>query len=118
VDRTLVSFLIAAALDERILRLDLSFADAVFVPLAAPQEEGVTGTLRRTAYSALELSPGLQDQVGAARALLMRNALSAHPDDRLLWDRPGPNDRSDRRGHRRQKHVRASHRAPPSRLPV
>jgi len=87
VDRPLVSFLIAAALHERILRLDLSFADAVFVPLAAPQEEGVTGTLRRSAYNALELSPDLEDQGGPTRALLMCNALSSHPDDRLLWDR-------------------------------
>ncbi|MFI6283097.1 hypothetical protein [Streptomyces sp. NPDC050988] len=87
VDRPLVSFLIAAALHERILRLDLSFADAVFVPLAAPQEEGVTGTLRRSAYNALELSPDLEDQGGSSRALLMRVALASHPDDRLLWDR-------------------------------
>lgn len=87
VDRHLVSFLLAAALNERILRLDLSFTDAVFVPLAAPQEEGVTGTLRRSAYNALELSPDLEDQGGASRALLMGNALSTHPDDRLLWDR-------------------------------
>ncbi|MFD8609738.1 hypothetical protein [Streptomyces sp. NPDC059631] len=86
VDRPLVSLLLAAALHERILRLDLSSPDAVFVPLAAPQEEGVTGTLRRSAYSALELSPDLEDQ-GPSRALLMRSALSAHPDDRLLWER-------------------------------
>ncbi|MER5549845.1 hypothetical protein ABT072_47505 [Streptomyces sp. NPDC002589] len=87
VDRHLVAFLIAAALHERILRLDLSFADAVFVPLAAPHEEGVTGTLRRSAYNALELSPDLEDQGGASRALLMCDALSSHPDERLLWDR-------------------------------
>ncbi|WP_371792921.1 hypothetical protein OG285_31795 [Streptomyces sp. NBC_01471] len=87
VDRPLVSFLIAAALHERILQLDLSFADAVFVPLAAPQEGGVTGTLRRSAYKALELSPDLEAQGGPTRALLMHNALSSHPDDRLLWDR-------------------------------
>lgn len=87
VDRPLVSFLIAAALHERILRLDLSFPDAVFVPLAAPHEEGATGTLRRSAYNALELSPDLEDQGGSSRALLMRVALASHPDDRLLWDR-------------------------------
>ncbi|MFI6688037.1 hypothetical protein [Streptomyces sp. NPDC050485] len=86
-DRHLVSFLIGAALHERILGLDLSFTDAVFVPLAAPQEEGVTGTLRRSAYSALEFSPDLEEQGGPSRALLMRNAISSHPDDRLLWDR-------------------------------
>ncbi|WP_055531164.1 hypothetical protein [Streptomyces graminilatus] len=66
VDRPLVSSLIAAALHERILQLDLSFADAVFVPLAAPKEEGVTGTLRRSAYNALELSPDVEEQ-GAPR---------------------------------------------------
>lgn len=88
VDRPLVSFLIAAALHERILQLDLSFADAAFVPLAAPGEEGVTGTLRRSACKALDLSPdGGVDQGGSSRALLKRNALSSHPDDRLLWDR-------------------------------
>ncbi|MFI0776241.1 hypothetical protein [Streptomyces sp. NPDC021212] len=86
-DRPLVSFLIAAALRERILHLDLSFTDAVFVPLAAPQEEGVTGTLRRSAYNALDLSPDLVDQGGSSRATLMRNALSSHPDGRVLWDR-------------------------------
>jgi hypothetical protein len=83
VDRHLVSVLIAAALHERIRRLELSFTDALFVPLAAPNEEGVTGTLRRSPYNALVLSP---DHGGASRALLMRNALAAHPDDRLLWD--------------------------------
>ncbi|MFJ5817200.1 hypothetical protein ACIQGT_25375 [Streptomyces sp. NPDC093108] len=87
VDRPLVSFLIAAALHERILGLDLSFPDAVLVPLAAPHEEGVTGTLRRSAYNALELSPDIEDQGGSSRALLMRVALASHPDDRLLWDR-------------------------------
>lgn len=85
-DRPLVSVLIAAALHERILRLGLSFTDAVFVPLAAPQENGVTGTLRRSAYNALELSPDLKEQGGSSRALLMQHALSSHPDDRLLWD--------------------------------
>lgn len=86
-DRHLVAFLIAAALHERILRLDLSFTDAVFVPIAAPREEGATGTLRRSAYNALDLSPDIEDQGGSSRALLMRSALSSHPDDRLLWDR-------------------------------
>ncbi|MFF8919360.1 hypothetical protein ACF08M_40280 [Streptomyces sp. NPDC015032] len=86
-DRHLVSLLLAASLNERILSLDLSFSDAVSVPLAAPQEEGVTGTLRRAAFNALELSPDLEDQGGSSRALLRRSALSAHPDDRLLWDR-------------------------------
>ncbi|MFI6281595.1 hypothetical protein [Streptomyces sp. NPDC050988] len=65
----------------------MSFRDAVFVPLAAPQDEGVTGTLRRSPYNALELSPDLDDEGGASRALLVQNALSSHPDDRLLWDR-------------------------------
>lgn len=87
VDRPLVSFLIAAALHERIRGLNLSFTDAVFVPLAAPHEEGTTGTLRRSAYRALELSPDIEDQGGSPRALLMRVALAAHPDDRTLWDR-------------------------------
>ncbi|WP_434596573.1 hypothetical protein [Streptomyces sp. A5-4] len=86
-DRPLVSFVIAAALHKRIVRLELSFTDAMFVPLAAPQEEGVTGTLRRSAYNALDLSPELEDQGGSSRALLIRHALSSHPDDRLLWDR-------------------------------
>ncbi|WP_159056601.1 hypothetical protein [Streptomyces yokosukanensis] len=86
-DQPLVSILIAAALHERIVLMELSFADAVFVPLAAPQEEGVTGTLRRSAYNALELSPELEGQGSASRALLRRSALSSHPDDRLLWDR-------------------------------
>lgn len=86
-DRPLVSLLVAAALHERILHLDLSFPDAVFVPLAAPHEEGATGTLRRSAYTALDLSPDLEDQGGASRALLKGSALSAQPDDRLLWDR-------------------------------
>jgi len=87
VDRPLVAFLIAAALHERILHLDLSFADAVFVPLAAPKEEGVTGTLRRSPFNALDLSPDLDDQGGSSRALLMRAARSSHPDERLLWER-------------------------------
>ncbi|MBF9071841.1 hypothetical protein [Streptacidiphilus fuscans] len=87
VDGSLVCFVIAAALHERIVRLELSFPDAIFVPLAAAGEEGATGTLRRSAFSALELSPDLDDWGGAARALLIRTALSAHPDERLLWDR-------------------------------
>lgn len=82
-----MSFLIAAALYERILRLDLSFVDAVFVPLAAPQEEGATGTLRRSAYNALDVSPDVEAQGDSSRALLMRVALASHPDDRLLWER-------------------------------
>ncbi|MEV7958326.1 hypothetical protein [Streptomyces sp. NPDC088141] len=86
-DRHLVSFLIAAALHERTLRLELALADAVFVPLAAPHEEGATGTLRRSPYSALELSPDLEDQGRSSRTLLLREALSPHPDNRLLWER-------------------------------
>lgn len=86
-DQPLVSFVIAAALHERIVRLELSFTDAVFVPLAAPQEEGVTGTLRRSAFNALYLSPDLEDQGGYLRALLIHAALSSRPDSRLLWDR-------------------------------
>ena len=86
-DRPLVALLIAAALHERIRRLEMSFADAVFVPLAAPREEGVTGTLRRSPYSALEMSPDLSHQGRTLRALLMEKALASHPDDRLLWDR-------------------------------
>lgn len=66
-DRPLVSFLIAAALHERILGLDLSFPDAVFVPIAAPHEEGVIGTLRRSAYNALESSAPTSKTKGAPR---------------------------------------------------
>ncbi|MET9779114.1 hypothetical protein ABZ023_33530 [Streptomyces sp. NPDC006367] len=87
VDRHLVAFSLAAALHERIVRMELSFADAVLVPLAAPQEEGVTGTLRRSAYDALNLSPDIEHQGRASRVLLLRTALSSHPDDRLLWER-------------------------------
>lgn len=87
VDRPLVSFLVAAALHERILHLNLSFPDAPLVPLAAPGEEGATGTLRRAAYTALELSPDSEGRDSSSRALLMRSALSSHPDERLLWER-------------------------------
>ncbi|ONK13182.1 hypothetical protein [Streptomyces sp. MP131-18] len=87
VDRPLVSLLIAAALHERVRRLELSFTDAVFVPIAAPQEEGVSGTLRRSPYNALVLSPDLENQGRPSRVLLLKNALASHPDDRLLWDR-------------------------------
>jgi hypothetical protein len=93
--------------------LDLSFTDAMFVPLAAPHEEGVTGTLRRSAYNALELSPDLEDQGGSSRALLMRVALASHPDDRLLWDRVRTTALTVV-DTVRQEHACASHRPPPS----
>ncbi|NUK09953.1 hypothetical protein HRW18_18480 [Streptomyces lunaelactis] len=84
-DRHLVELVIAAALHERILRMDLPLAAAAQVPLAAPAEEGVTGTLRRAAYNALTLTPDTEGQPD--RALLLREAASPHPDDQTLWQR-------------------------------
>ncbi|MER7000331.1 hypothetical protein [Streptomyces sp. NPDC000410] len=55
-DRHVLALLIAASPHERTLRPELSFPDTVSVPLAAPQEEGATGTLRRSAYNALKFS--------------------------------------------------------------
>jgi len=47
------------------VHLGLGVADAAFVAPPAPQTVGATGTLRRSAYVAQDMSPGQKD--GAAR---------------------------------------------------
>ncbi|QFQ97296.1 hypothetical protein F9278_14995 [Streptomyces phaeolivaceus] len=86
-DRPLIVVLIAAALHERMDHFALPDEELHLVPLGAPGEEGVTGTLRRHPYHALENTsvPAGPGQAEVHR--LLNAARSDHPDERGLWDR-------------------------------
>lgn len=86
-DRHLVVALIAAVMHERITHMNIPSANAVQVPLAAPAEEGMTGTLRRTAYNAVLDSPDIDGQGKTERKLLLDEGASQNPDGELLWSR-------------------------------
>ncbi|MFM9373227.1 hypothetical protein [Streptomyces sp. Da 82-17] len=85
-DRDLVVVLIAGALHAHLQDAGLAANAAGQIPLGAPNDEGVTGTLRRAAYAALKASP-TEDKGREERALLLRAATSDDPDERALWER-------------------------------
>ncbi|AVH55609.1 MULTISPECIES: hypothetical protein [Streptomyces] len=86
-DRPLIVVLIAAALHERMDHFALPDDELHLVPLGAPGEEGVTGTLHRHPYQALENTPGPAGPGHAEVHRLLDAARSDHPDERGLWDR-------------------------------
>lgn len=86
-ERPLIVVLIATALHERMTHFALPDDELHLVPLGAPGEEGVTGTLRRHPYQALENTPVPAGPGQAEVHRLLNAARSDHPDDRGLWDR-------------------------------